>query len=46
MILLMVCYIMTTVICPPDKWWGHITYIVTWPDHLGQWIRKNFEKGE
>lgn len=37
---------LTAVIVPPDKWWGHITYFITWPDHLGKWIKENVENGK
>lgn len=30
-------------IVPPAKWWGHITYVVTWPTHLGKWIKEKVE---
>ncbi len=35
----------TAVIVPPTKWWGHITYVITWPEHLGKWIKENVERG-
>lgn len=35
---------LTMVLVPPTKWYGYITYIITWPDHLGRWIKANFKK--
>lgn len=47
MILFMICMgLLTMELVPPTKWWGHITYIIAWPEHLGRWIKANFEKGE
>lgn len=28
---------------PPKKWWGHITYIITWPEHLASYIKEKVE---
>ena len=48
MILFMICMgLLTMELVPPTKWYGHITYItyiITWPEHLGRWIKVNFEK--
>ena len=38
--------ILTAEIVPPTKWWGHITYVWTWPVHLGAWIKENVENGK
>ena len=47
LLVLMICMSeLTAVLSPPTKWYGHITYIITWPEHLGRWIKANFEKGE
>lgn len=45
MLLFMICMGMLTMeIVPPTRWWGYITYVITWPEHLGKWIKDNFEK--
>lgn len=30
---------------PPEKWWGYFTYLITWPTHLGIWLKENHSKG-
>ena len=45
----MVCMMMLTLeVAPPPnvKWWHCFTLLITWPEHLGRWIKANFEKGE
>lgn len=47
LLVLMICMALLTMeIVPPTKWYGYITYIITLPEHLGRWIKTNFEKGE
>lgn len=45
MVWFMMCMTMLTLeLSPPAKWYGYVTYIITWPEHLGKWIKLNFEK--
>lgn len=32
-------------IVPPTKWYQPFSYIITWPSHLGKWIKENVERG-
>lgn len=46
-LVLMVCMAeFTAVLVPPEAWWGHITYILTWPTYLGEWVKENFERSK
>lgn len=45
MLLFMFCMgALTMELVPPTKWWQPFTYLITWPAHLGMWIKVNFEK--
>lgn len=38
--------ILTAELNPPKNWWGHITYVVTWPWYLAEYIKENVENGK
>lgn len=44
MILIYIAICMTLVmyeVVPPKHWWQYFTYLVTWPTHMGIWIKDN-----
>lgn len=44
---LLICFSeLTAHLKPPNKWWGHITYLFTWPEHLASYIKENVENGK
>ena len=43
--LLLVCFAeITAILVPPKKWYQHITYLLTWPEHLGNYLKEKLEK--
>lgn len=45
MLLFMFCmWCFTVEVVPPTTGWQAIAYFVTWPEHLGRWVKENFSK--